>query len=447
MEKQDLVIVGAGTAGAVAAAEAARKGLRVCLVDLKKRELIGEKVCGDAIAKHHFDNLSMQYPSGDELEGRVDGMRVFSPDRETSLRILGEGMSGFTINRQRFGQRLLKKALDAGATLLDQTRVIGPLIQDGFVRGIEAKQEGSEGKVEIPASVTVDASGCVGAIRSRLPPSFGVESDIKNEDMIVAYREIRSDVAWSSNLGEIYLTMQLAPGGYYWIFDKGNGKINIGLGVQMTGKHPNPKEQLYKHVLSHTIFRKSKMEQGGGGIVPTRRPIYSLVSDGILIAGDAACLVNPIHGGGIGPSMLSGRLAAQVAVEALEKGDVSKEALWQYNIRYMQSYGAKQAGLDIFRLFLQNISDDELNFGMKNRLVKEEDVLRTSMTGNLQLSIIDKAGRALKAMARPGFLMKLEKTATKMREIKALYQRYPAPSDFERWKHSVASIYESLVGQ
>jgi flavin-dependent dehydrogenase len=262
--------------------------------------------------------------------------------------------------------------------------------------------------------------------------------------MIVAYREIRTDVSWESDLGEIYLTQEVAPGGYYWVFDKGDGKVNVGLGVQMTGSHPNPKEQLYRYVLSKDPFKGSRLEKGGGGMVPTRRPMDCLVSNGIMLVGDAACLVNPIHGGGIGPSMLSGKLAAETAAEALEKRNAGREALWQYNVEYMQSYGAKQASLDAFRLLLQEVSDDELNFGMKNELVKEEDVLKASLEGDLRLSIRDKAKRAIRGAGRLGLLLKLEKTAEKMREIKALYQDYPPPERFEQWRSKVNSIYETL---
>jgi len=446
MEKQDLLVVGAGTAGTTAAAEAAKKGLRVCIIDTKPGELIGQKVCGDAIGKHHFDRLNMPYPSGDEFEREMKGMRIFSPDRETLFEIQGEGVTGFMINRHRFGQRLLKRALDSGATLLDQTKATSPLFRDGRVTGIETEQTGPKGRVEISASITIDASGYLGAIRSRLPQDFGFESTISSADLVVLYREIRTEVSWESDLGEIYLTQELAPGGYYWIFDKGNGKVNVGLGVQMTGRHPNPREQLYRHILSQTPFKESKLEQGGGGIVPTRRPMDSLVSDGVMLVGDAACLVNPIHGGGIGPSMLSGKLAAETAVEALEKQDVRRETLWQYNVKYMQSYGVKQASLDIFRRLLQSTSDDELNFGMKNRLVKEEDVLRASLAGDLQLSARDKAERALRGAGKLGLLLKLEKTADRMREIKTLYQEYPSSEHFEHWKRKVNSVYESLAG-
>jgi len=86
-----------------------------------------------------------------------------------------------------------------------------------------------------------------------------------------------------------------------------------------------------------------------------------------------------------------------------------------------------------------------LNFGMKNRLVKEEDVLRASLAGDLRLSARDKAERALRGAGKLGLLLRLEKTADMMREIKALYQEYPPPEHFERWKRKVNSVYESLA--
>jgi digeranylgeranylglycerophospholipid reductase len=120
----------------------------------------------------------------------------------------------------------------------------------------------------------------------------------------------------------------------------------------MRDNFPNPKEQFYKHILTKPLFDGSLLLNGGAWYDPTRRPLDNMVGNGVIITGDAACLVNPIHGGGIGPSMISGYLAGKTIVEALEKGDVSQEALWQYNVKYMESYGTKQASLDVFRLLL-----------------------------------------------------------------------------------------------
>ena len=118
---------------------------------------------------------------------------------------------------------------------------------------------------------------------------------------------------------EIYLNQSVAPGGYLWIFPEGEEKVNVGLGVAQKDGFPNPKEQLYKHVLSAPVFKGSSVINGGSWFVPTRRPLDSMSGNGILIVGDAACQANPIHGGGMGPSMMGGMLAGETILEALEK--------------------------------------------------------------------------------------------------------------------------------
>jgi len=369
------------------------------------------------------------------------GTDVYSPDLETVFRIEGKGVSAFGINRHKFGQRLLKETLSKNITFHDCTFALMPLIEEGFVKGVKAQNSKEGWKREIRSKITIDASGVSGIVRRNLPNEFGLERRIDSKDLMGCYREIRSNVESDSDFSEIYLTQQVAPGGYYWIFYKSEGKANVGLGVQMREGYLKPKAQLYKYVLSRREFKNSKIIHGGGGIVPTRRPLDCLVANGIMLVGDAACLVNPIHGGGIGPSMLSGRLTAETAGEAIASGDLSRDGLWQYNVEYMKEYGGKQAGLDIFRIFLQSIGDDELNYGMKHQLVKQQDVLKASLTGSLKLSITDKAERALKNLGKLGFLIQLRNTAKKMREIKKMYLEYPSPKDFRQWKTKVAEIY------
>jgi len=160
-----------------------------------------------------------------------------------------------------------------------------------------------------------------------------------------------------------------------------------------------------------------------------------------MFVGDAAFQVNPVHGGGIGPSMTAGKIAGEVAIEALEKGDVSREGLWDYNVRFMREYGAKQAGLDIFRWFLQKLSDDELNWGMKHKLVTERDVLKANLGEDLKLNITEKAIRFFRGIRRLSFLQKLREVANIMKTVKQLYRNYPTPEKFEDWKNKVQGIF------
>jgi len=445
MTKFDVIVVGAGTGGTMASKEAARRGLKVLLIDKKPKEKIGDKVCGDAIGRHHFDNLGLSYPKGEELESIFEGIEVYSPDLETVFKIRGERLEGFGVNRHRFGQRLLREALDAGVELIDNTSVIGPIVKDRFVRGVVVRSDGE--KTSIEADIVIDASGVAGVIRKRLPSDFGVEREILQEDLIVAYREIRElkEPIETPDYAKIYLTQTIAPGGYYWIFPKRDGNIvNVGIGVQSGPNAPNPKKQLYEYVLNQKIFEDSKIAHGGGGAVPTRRPLDCLVANGIMFVGDAAFQVNPVHGGGIGPSMIAGKIAGETAVKALENEDVSKEGLWSYNVRFMHEYGAKQASLDIFRWFLQKLSDEELNWGMRHRLITEQDILKANLGEDLRLNITEKAVRFFKGIRRLAFLQKLREVANVMKMIKQFYRNYPGPENFEKWRKEIREIFSNF---
>ena len=446
MATYDLVVVGAGTAGSITARTAAEQGYKVCLLDQKRKEKIGEKACGEAIGKHHFDELKISQPKGDELANNIVGIDVFSPDLRTVFRIKGEGLHGFMINRLEFGQRLLNEALDRGAELYDQTTVLDPIIKDEYVIGVKARDHIKNELLEIFGKVVIDASGIASILRRKMPTNWKVETDTRNKDIEVCYLEIRelsTDLEDSEYL-KIYLSQEICPGGYYWIFPKSSNNVNVGAGIQMVNGFPNPKKQLYNYVFSQPLFKSSKIIKASGGLVSTRRPIDCMVGNGILFVGDAACQPNPIHGGGIGPSMIAGKVAARIAYEAIEEDDTSQRNLWSYNVEYMKGYGAKAAALDIFKTFLQKCEDDDLNYGMENRLVKEEDILHASLGEDLKLNITDKAKRMFRGIKRLSFLKALSETSKRMKEIKNLYKQYPRFEDYDLWVQRIRGIFSEM---
>jgi len=444
VEKYDVIIVGAGTAGCSAARTTAKAGLSTLLIDSKKKPDIGVKVCGDAVGKHHFDNLGLKPPSGAELERAMEGVRIFSPDMQTIFDVRGEGLSGFLINRHAFGQRLLKDAVDAGAVLWDSTQALEPTVENGFVKGIKAKNS-KIGNSVLSAKVTVEASGFPAILRKKLPESLGIEGEVENEDVEACYREIREleQPLEDPELCQIYITQEITPGGYYWIFPKKGNRVNVGLGVAMTKGFPNPKNVLYKHIISKPIFKGSKVVEGGAWCVPTRRPLGNMVANGIIVVGDAACQVNPIHGGGIGPSMKGGTLAGSTIVNAIEKDDWSRDGLWDYNPNYMEVYGLKQAGLDVFRKLVQASDDDELNYGMAYKLITEEDLLKTSLGEEVKLNISEKAMRAFRGIRKIGFVRKLRNTVKTIKTVRECYGEYPSsPEGFDEWRRKTEALFE-----
>ena len=85
LKKFDVLAIGAGSGGCLAAKTVAEAGFEVCMLDRKREEDIGDKVCGDAIGKHHFENLNLAHPTGEELEQKIDGIKIYSPDMELSF--------------------------------------------------------------------------------------------------------------------------------------------------------------------------------------------------------------------------------------------------------------------------------------------------------------------------------------------------------------------------
>ena len=110
----------------------------------------------------------------------------------------------------------------------------------------------------------------------------------------------------------------------------------------------------------------------------------------------------------------------------------------------MEVYGAKQAGLDVFRIFLQSLGDEELNYGMSRRLLKEEDVLRVSMGGDVKPTLGELLSRVIKGIDRIPFLLKLKNVLKAMKKVKALYLNYPDPSGFNEWKKEVDRAFRSV---
>ncbi len=433
----DVVVVGAGTAGCFAAYKLAKAGLSVALIEYKDVNNIGKKVCGDAIGAHHFKTIGLEEPKmGVDATGIFTGIKVYAPNERDYIIVEGKG---YALNRHVFGQRLLKMALNAGAELYDKHKAIAPIVEGSWVKGIKSLNLRDNSIVDFYAKVVVDASGAVSVIRIKLPKEWWVSSKVPYEDYNVTYREIwKINMELDTKYAEIYLNPKIAPGGYWWFFPKSRDIVNVGLGVQAIPNNPNPLKQFMKYIKEK--FKKNiiKVLDAGGGIVPTRRPIPCMVWNGVVIVGDAACTANPLHGGGIGPSMLSSLKAAETIIEALDKGDASIENLWEYQIRYHKIYGAKQAALDIARMYLQRLSEEDLSFFIEKRVVSGLEILDMGYEGELRLSILKKLGIAAKLVKKPNLLKEVKAVRDYMNKIKLLYINFPKkPSEYPRWLNNV----------
>ena len=436
----DVVIAGAGIAGASAAYFLRNSGFKVLLLDIKPFDRVGDKACGDAIGKHHIDELKVPAPEGKELDGLVRGIDVYSPYEDVRYRVLGDG---FEINRIAYTQKFISEAVKGGVEFRERVKVLKPIINNGRVSGVVIKD--SEGVKEVRSKIVIDATGVARVLARQCPSEWPVSEGLDPKDANIAYREVRKlrEPIDEPEILRIYVSNKVAPGGYWWFFPYSlkEGYVNVGLGVQGGVGNPHPKTQLYKYVLSRDVFKDSELIEGGGAPVPTRRPLPSLVWNGFAVIGDAAYCVNPIHGGGKGSAMLSAFCVAEAIIEALGDGDCTARKLWVANKCYMERYGAKQAALDVFRMFLQQLSDEDLEYGMRRKIIKEEDLNVVSLKGDLELSVVEKAMRLLAGLRRPSLLLKLRAVAKYMDIMKKHYLNYPDnPDKLPVWKSRVDEI-------
>ncbi len=442
-EKYDVVIVGSGIAGSTAALFLAKKGFRVVVLERVSRDNLGWKPCGDAIGEHYFDELGLEPPRGDELEYIVNGIDIYSPTERHVIRVKGKG---YMVNTPAFVKRLMSSAISHGAVLLDETIALAPIIENGYVVGVKARRKGEP--LELRAKMVIEASGNAAVIRRKLPREWPVAEEADPTEFNIAYREIRitEQEVRDPEYIRIYINQTIAPGGYWWLFPKGERKINVGLGVMGGAGYPSPKEIFYRYLAGREDV-KGEIIHAAGAPVPTRRPINSLVWNGIAVIGDAGYTVNPIHGGGKGSSMLAAYCVAEAFEKAYEKNNFSASSLWNANKCYIEKYGAKQASLDILRLFLQRMTNDEFEFIISKKLVSGDDLYTISSEARVTSKIVLRILRAIVAgISRPGLLAKLKKVSDYMEEIRSYYKRYPeTPEGLDRWLSGLKEIYDRFT--
>lgn len=464
----DLIIAGAGVAGMVTAASAAKysnQNLRVLVIDRNPREEAGKKtsggwICGDAVSMNSVEFLASKVGirySGPELEHSVDGVVAYSPDHQSKVIFDGEG---YVLNRKLLPQRQIRDAEKLGVEFQFDTSAEALIAEDGFIAGIQCRSAKDNSVFKRTARLIVDATGSASRLRTSLPIRSYIEKEIdKENDLESTGRYIltfevgpQDKTYFDPKYCIIHLDQEIAPGGYAWVFPKGSNKVNIGLGVQkrllesrnkMMGRQDTLQSLIDDYVRTNPTIRNWKLADGvedkgnerGNWQVPVRRQNDSMVANGYMIVGDAAWMPRPIDAGGIGPAIYAGVICGQVAAKALESKDTSERALWKYNTEYVRTYGYRMASSEILRRFLQTISNEDLNYGMRHFL-GEEDVDSIARREHPEFRRVGfgNPGRLLRALARLPLARGLRYTVMKSRRLIQHYAAYPdSPDKFLDW--------------
>jgi flavin-dependent dehydrogenase len=401
--------------------------------------------------------IEWRYP---EIEHPVKGVIAYSPNHETAISFDGEG---YILNRRLLPQKQMKDALKAGVEVRDQVILRSLIIENNNVIGVEGEDKLNKSLFKKTAKIVVDCTGVTSVLRNNLTIKSYIQRRIDREDLEATGRYIynfdiaeRDDTFFNPDYCIIHLDQKLAPGGYGWVFPKGKDKVNIGLGVQQKaferrnkemGIHKDLKTLIDEYVQINPVIANPKIadsdkdEGNGWGTwqVSVRRQNDCMVANGYMLVGDSAWMPKPLDAGGIGPAIIAATIAGKDAVEAIEAEDVTEKGLWKYNKDYVDDYGYKTAGLEVFRRMLQGLTNEQINYGMKHFLSKM-DIDKITNGEHPQFSNVDKLAMVIRGAVSKRLADSLKFTASMNEKLVDLYKNYPSdPQGFQDWQRLLNS--------
>jgi digeranylgeranylglycerophospholipid reductase len=348
----EIAVIGAGPAGSSAALHAARAGRTVVLFD--RNERVGTPVrCGEGIGLKSFVNHA-----GDRPEWTLNRIRSSVMVSPSGTRVaIGNIDESYLLDRAKMDADLADEAAKAGATLLLRTPVTETRREaDGRYACITPDQTYS-------AACVIIADG----VESRIARFLGWNTVVSRADVeSCAFCRATSPLI-EKDACVFFTGSTVAPGGYAWIFPRGKGEANVGLGIIGNRSSAGAARKYLMKFLDRELpgARFSPIHCGG---VPVARYVRPLIRDGALLVGDAARQVNCISGAGIHYSLYAGKLAGMVAAQAfLPSGTIDYAKLRRYESEWRKTYGKQQ----------------ERSFALKEFVMKTDDAFLDRIASSL----------------------------------------------------------------
>lgn len=365
----DAIIAGAGPAGLGCAERIARRGFRVLVVE--QNHEIGSPI--RTSGGSFIDDLeALGIPS--ELYHPIARVRFVSPSKAAVFDYEKPVMC--VIDVRRTFQFLAGRAIAAGAMVRLGTAVEGPVVEEGFVKGVRTRTQ------TLASRVVIDATGYRSAVMKQagLDPGFerfGVGAEY---DLFAPNCDQREAVLMVGGV---------APAGYAWVFPWGAHRVRVGVGIIHPDHRGKPEEFLER--LMEKLPRLAVDVRGAqavefhSGLIPSERFAIRFAGDGILGVGDAAGQASSLLGEGIRWAIEAGRMAGEVAADSLERGDVSRGALGVFEKRWRKRFGAN---LKLAHRINQRIAKwDDGKWDRRMEIVKRlsadqfAEALKTNLTG------------------------------------------------------------------
>ncbi|MCL5437876.1 MAG: geranylgeranyl reductase family protein [Thermoplasmataceae archaeon] len=358
MQNYDVLVIGAGPGGSSAGRFAARAGLKTLVIE--KRPDIGSPVrCGEGLSKEWMKEGEIK-PNSHWISDEVKGARIYGPSEKKAITLTAEKAGnevGFVVERDKFDKEMAAIAASAGADIWVKSPAMSVIKEGDRIVGANVRHNGTI--EEVRAKMVIAADG----FESEFGRWAGLKSIILAKNDIISCVEYRMiGVDSDPDYTDFYLG-SCAPAGYLWVFPKGEHEANVGIGITITALKDRWEVRNYldNWIKKHPGYSKGKTIQFITGGVSVSKVKEKFTLPGLLLVGDAARLIDPITGGGIANSYLSGKMAASVATEAIETGNYTMEMMQKYEKMVKDKFQRKHLRNWIAKEKLATLSDQTMD--------------------------------------------------------------------------------------
>ncbi len=327
----DIIICGAGPAGSTCALALGQSGLKVALID--KSSFPRDKICGDAVAPYVpavLGTINPAYKTAFQqfrAKERVTILRVVAPNtKAVDLHFPTEGAICMRTNLDNF-------LFELAAQLPNVTTFLGQAIKEVQSNAEETMVSLQDGN-SIHAQIVVGCDGAQGIVSKKLTDN---QIDLKHNSAAVRayYKNVKGI---PNQTFELHYLKDLMPG-YFWIFPLPDGQANVGLGMlsQTVSEQKINLRKALPQIIAKTPYLNKRFEEAelissikGFGLPLGSRKVC-ISGQRFMLCGDAASLIDPLSGEGIGQAIISGRYAGWQAIKCFEKNDFSAAVMLDYN--------------------------------------------------------------------------------------------------------------------
>lgn len=347
-QKTEVIVVGGGPAGISAAITIARAGKKVILIE--RGSFSGSKnVFGGAIYTQPTKELFPDFEASAPLERKIVSHKyvIRTPKESVSVEYSSQEDSvGYSVIRSKFDRWMALEAQKEGVILVTETLVSDLIIKENKIVGIKTELE------EYFADIVILADG----VNSLLAKKAGLRKEIKPKDVALGVKEViklskeKIEERFNLNEGEgcvheLFGDPMLGMLGLGYLYtNKDTISIGIGIGLDELAKHKlkpyDLLEQLKNHPSVQPLLKDGELVEYCAHLIPEGgyKKIPKLYTDGALVVGDSAMLVNNLHWEGTNLAMISGKFAGETAIIALEKNDFSSNSLSLYQKKIEKSF-------------------------------------------------------------------------------------------------------------